>query len=277
MKYWIHHVNLTLLLHQPALSTPSPLTAATAATVVPTDSYFPMTTASLPQQKQATLNEPEIKISHSVSSRVDSVPCSNEINVYLPQLSPEISFHEDMLEDVSASEQEEEEDSEDEEPLDKEVASILVRPEIQKRVSFSEQLLTYIPEQQPSDDDTASNKSSEAPSSKNPMLDFSRALSFELSDVKTKLIAERKVNTTPSRDKYVPAAVTRKIFEPEVAPKRPSVANVHAPQKLSNKLLDMFQQKLSTKPSPIQQQQQQQQQQLAKTQQPESRGLVHVS
>ncbi|CAO3640422.1 unnamed protein product [Mucor fragilis] len=231
-----------------------------------------MATASSPQLKQATVNEPETKISHSISSEIDSVPCSNEINVYLPQLSPEISFHEDMLEDVSASEQEKEEDSEDDEPLDNEVASVLVRPDIQKRVSFSEQLLTYIPEQQASDDDASSNKSSEAPPSKNPMLDFSRALSFELSDVKTKLIAERKVNTTPSRDKYVPAAVARKILEPEVAPKRPSVANVHAPQKLSNKLLDMFQQKLSTKPSPIQQQQQ-----LPKTQQPESRGLVHVS
>jgi len=202
------------------------------------------------------------------------VPCSSEINVYLPQLSPEISFHEteDMLEDMSADEQgEEEEDSDDDEPLDKEVASILVRPEIEKRVSFSDQLLTYIPEQQASDDDTASNKSSEKPF-KNPVLDFSRALSFELSDVKSKLIAERKVNTTPSRDKYVPAAVTKKIFEPEITSKRPSVANVHAPQKLSNKLLDMFQQKLS-KPSRIEQQQQQ----LPKTQPSESRGLVHVS
>lgn len=177
-----------------------------------------------------------------------------------------------MLENMSADEQgeEEEEDSDDDEPLDKEVASILVRPEIKKRVSFSDQLLTYIPEQQASDDDTASDKSSEKPC-KNPVLDFSRALSFELSDVKSKLIAERKVNTTPSRDKYVPAAVTKKRFEPEITSKRPSVANVHAPQKLSNKLLDMFQQKLS-KPSPIEQQQQ-----LPKTQPPESRGLVHVS
>ncbi|CAO0803434.1 unnamed protein product [Mucor circinelloides] len=253
----------------PALSTPSPFTAA-----APTDSYFPATITSSPQDKQAASNEPEIKISPSVSSQVDSVPCSSEINVYLPQLSPEISFHEteDMLEDMSADEQgEEEEDSDDDEPLDKEVASILVRPEIKKRVSFSDQLLTYIPEQQASDDDTASNKSSENPF-KNPVLDFSRALSFELSDVKSKLIAERKVNTTPSRDKYVPAAVTKKIFEPEITSKRPSVANVHAPQKLSNKLLDMFQQKLS-KPSPIEQQQQQ----LPKTQPSESRGLVHLT
>ncbi|KAL9536939.1 hypothetical protein MBANPS3_012231 [Mucor bainieri] len=261
----------------PALSTPSPFNAAIAIATAPTDSYFPIVaTASSPEQKQATLNEPQIKISPSLSSPIESVPCSNEINVYLPQLSPEISFHEDLLEDVSAGEQDEEEDSDDDEPLDKEVASILVRPEIKKRVSFSDQLLTYIPEQQQqqaSDDDTASIKSSEAPSPKNPMLDFSRALSFELSDVKTKLIAERRVNTTPSRDKYVPAAVTRKLFEPEVAPKRPSVANVHAPQKLSNKLLDMFQQKLSAKPSPVEQQQQQ----LPKSQQPESRGLVHLT
>lgn len=228
-----------------------------------------MTTVSSPEQKQATLNEPEIKVSPSLSCQMDSVVCSNEINVYLPQLSPEISFHEDLLEDVSAGEQEE--DSDDEEPLDKEVASILERPEIKKRVSFSDQLLTYIPEQQASDDDAASSKSSETSTAKNPMLDFSRTLSFELSDVSTKLVAERKVNTTPSRDKYVPAAVTRKLFEPQVAPKRPSVANVHAPQKLSNKLLDMFQQKLSSKPAPVEHPQ------LPKTQPPASRGLVHVS
>ncbi|KAK4512734.1 uncharacterized protein ATC70_003440 [Mucor velutinosus] len=242
----------TTTVSSPALSTPSPFAVA----VVPTDSYFPMTTAFLPQQKQATLSEPETKISSSVSSQKESAPCSNEINVYLPQLSPEISFHESILEDVSAGEQEEE-NSEDDEPLDVEVASILERPEIKKRVSFSDQLLTYIPEQQASDDDIVSNKSTETPSSKNP--------------IKTKQTVERKVNTAPYRDKYVPAAETRKIFEPEVAPKRPLVANVLAPQKLSNKLLDMFQQKLSTKASFIEQQQ------LPKTQQPESRGLVHLT
>lgn len=198
------------------------------------------------------------------------MPTTNEINVYLPQLSPEISFHEnaDMLEDVSAEEEEEEEEDDDDEPLNKEVASILVRPEIKKRVSFSEQLLTYIPEQQSSSDDATASNTSEP--IKSPILDFSRALNYELSDAKTKLIAERKVNATPSRDRFVPAVV--KKTEPEViVPKRPSIANVNAPQKLSNKLLDMFQQKLSKPPIG-----KQEQIQLPKSQQ-QPRELVHVS
>ena len=251
------------------MSTPTPSTFTGVASA---DSYFPIAAVSpqVIETRDLKLIEPETKIS---PSQTKIVPLSNEINVYLPQLSPEISFHEnaDILEDVSGNEEEEEEeeeDDDDDEPSDKEVASILVRPEIKKRVSFSEQLLTYIPEQQSLSDDDITNNTSEP--IKSPMLDFSRSLNYELSDVKTKLIAERKVNTTPSRDRFVPAIV--KKTEPEViVPKRPSVANVNSPQKLSNKLLDMFQQKLSK--SPIEQQVQVQ---PSKSQQ-QSRELVHVS
>jgi hypothetical protein len=90
------------------------------------------------------------------------------------------------------------------------------RPCIKKRVSFSEQLSTVIP-----DDD------------EEPLSKFTRTLSNELIEASTTLAAEKKVNILP-REKYVPVPVK---------PVRPSLNSTSAPQKLSNKLLDMFQKK----------------------------------
>lgn len=132
----------------------------------------------------------------NIISRTSSPSSDSTINVYLPRLSPDISFN-DQDHQLSVPET-------DQEDIDDQG-----RPVIKKRVSFSEQLLTIIPDA-------------------TPPKPFFETLSRELSESKQQLIKERKVNTTPSREPFVPAN----------------------PQKLSNKILDMFQQK--PKPQPAQ-------------------------
>ncbi|CEP18936.1 hypothetical protein [Parasitella parasitica] len=239
----------TTTVSSPALSTPS-------TTTVSAVSYFP-TVATKPEE-----------IKNSSIKRGQAISPSSEINIYLPQLSPEISFHHknpDMLDDISAGEEEESEANDNgNEPLDKKVASVLPRPVIKKQVSFSKQLLTYIPEQQSGSEDDASSYASESP--KSPVSDLSKTLTHELTDAESRLIANRKVNDAMLRDKFVPAVTSR------VDP-RASLANAHTPKKLSNKLLGMFQQTLSN-PS-IKQQQAQTSKPSPHPQQPGK--LVHLT
>lgn len=146
----------------------------------------------------------------------------DSIQMYLPQLSPELSFCNNSMLDVPSSDDEEEEDCIQE----------YERPCIKKRVSFSEQLSTVIP------DDESEITEDEQPSSINSsMTRFTRTLSQELTQTSTILAAEKKVNALP-REKYIPVPIVKK---PVV--QRPSLNQLHAPQKLSNKLLDMFQKK----------------------------------
>ena len=135
------------------------------------------------------------------------------IHVYLPQLSPEISFCNNSNLDV---------------PSDDECE----RPGIKKRVSFSDQLSTVIPDEE--DDEE-------------PLSKFTRTVSHELSEAKEILVAEKRVNMSP-REKYVPVKSSRPPSPPKHMPSKPSLNSRPSlsnspPQKLSNKLLDMFQKK----------------------------------
>jgi hypothetical protein len=180
----------------------------------------------------------------------------SSIQLYLPQLSPEISFCEassnSTLDFPSDSEDNYDSDTENQEQGQQ-------RPGIKKRVSFSEQLSTFIPPC--SNDDSSSSTSTasvieeqqERPCS--PMTKFVRKLSHELMDASSMLVAEKRVNSTP-RHKFVPAPVVseKKEVAALVAPKAKLVGfgsnnmGTGSPQKLSNKLLDMFQKKQIIQP-----------------------------
>lgn len=173
--------------------------------------------------------------------------------MYLPQLSPEISFCDpngnNTLDIPSDSEAEE---------------GVQQHPGMKKRVSFSDQLSTVIPGS--SDDDAFSIVSSSATitspieedRSTSPMARFVRKLSHELMDASTLLVAEKTVNPTAARDKFVPAPVSgpivavKKESSPTNTKKLVGFGNTNnaapQPQKLSNKLLDMFQNKKLMQP-----------------------------
>lgn len=127
------------------------------------------------------------------------------IQVYLPQLSPEISFCGNTL-DVPS----------DDECLPQE------RPCIKKRVSFSEQLSTYIPE----DDVSVSTEEEERGNS--PINTFVRTLSIELTDISTHYGKD-------PRERFLPIIQKKEV----------------SPQKLSNKLLDLFQKKPKVIEQPV--------------------------
>lgn len=134
-----------------------------------------------------------------IDRRFNATPTEEQdepIQVYLPQLSPEISFCGNSL-DVPS----------DDESLPQE------RPCIKKRVSFSEQLSTFIPE----DDASVTTEEESVP---NPISTFVRTLSNELSDISMQYGED-------SREKFLPIIPKKEV----------------SPQKLSNKLLDMFQKK----------------------------------
>lgn len=97
------------------------------------------------------------------------------------------------------------------------------RPCIKKRVSFSEQLSTYIPE------DDASVSTEEEERLYSPITKFVRTLSNELTDVSTQYGGRNGIDVHP-REKFLPLVVD--VKKKEVGP-----------QRLSNKLLDMFQKK----------------------------------
>lgn len=192
----------------------------------------------------------------NMTSRSSSPSSDSTINVYLPRLSPDISFS-DQDHQLAVPEKEQTEEETEEHG----------RPVIKKRVSFSDQLLTYIPEHSPSDDDdattVASSNSEQTTNGKKSVFKFFDTLNQELSETKKKLVEERKVNTTPSREPFIPAVI-KKVNSGSVS------SCSSPPQKLSNKLLDMFQQKLTQSPKLQPPKQQEQQQQVPQP-------LVHVS
>jgi hypothetical protein len=137
----------------------------------------------------------------------------NKPNVYSPQLSPEIGFCNVEKDDNDAS-------------LLK--YKKLNRKTLKKKVSFHDEP-SYIPE-------TTMPKKND----KNDLQSFVTSVHTELNNVNAALIAAKKVNVNP-REKFVPANQTR------VQPSRGSPPSPPSPppQRLSTKLLDMFQQKQS--------------------------------
>jgi hypothetical protein len=196
------------------------------------------------------------------------------INIYLPQLSPEISFCDngstlDIPDDKEESKEE----------------GICIdsseRPCIRKRVSFSDQLLTYIPDEDVSSVSNSTDSSSISSCPLDQQLSKqadnqtqSNTVNNQPPEEKTILATEKKVNTMPIQHKFVPAAaIAVPVQRQEDASLRKPGAASNSPQRLSNKLLDIFQQKLThhdiktPTPSP-------QQMQSLKT---PNRELVHVT
>ncbi|KAI7888203.1 uncharacterized protein EV154DRAFT_518259 [Mucor mucedo] len=169
----------------PTSSVSTPLSPPAVENIVPVSSSSTMLPSS------------DSYFSAVIDRRFNATPTEDQdepIQVYLPQLSPEISFCGSSL-DVPS----------DDEYLPQE------RPCIKKRVSFSEQLSTFIPE------DDASVITEE---DSNPMSNFVRTLSSELADISMQYGGD-------PREKFLPAIQKKEV----------------SPQKLSNKLLDMFQKK----------------------------------
>jgi carboxylesterase type B len=139
-------------------------------------------------RRTSSQSPPQHQLERPPVSQTNSLNSDSAINVYHPRLSPDISFNDQLS-------------------VHEDMDS---RPVMKKRVSFSEELV-YIP------DETPTEKKS-----------FFDTLNQELSETKKKLVEERRVNTTPSREPFIPAAVKK---------------TAETPQKISNKLLDMFQKK----------------------------------
>lgn len=167
------------------------------------------------------------------SNNLSPTGSEDSIQMYLPQLSPELSFCNNSMLDVPSSDDEEEEEECMQQGSE--------RPCIKKRVSFSEQLSTVIP------DDESEATEDDQSSINNSMTKFTRTLSQELIQTSTILAAEKKVNVLP-REKYIPVVP---IVKKPVVVSRPTTSTTitqnqqqhPSPQKLSNKLLDMFQKK----------------------------------
>lgn len=203
-------------------STPSLSTPLTP----PANKIVPVTSNSsmLPRQQSESYFSTVID---RRSNNLSPTGSEDSIQMYLPQLSPELSFCNNSMLDVPSSDDEEEEEDGMQQGYE--------RPCIKKRVSFSEQLSTVIP------DDESEVTEDDQSSINNSMTRFTRTLSQELMQTSTALAAEKKVNVLP-RDKYLPVPIVKK---PVVVPRPTTIQNQQqpAPQKLSNKLLDMFQKK----------------------------------
>ncbi|KAI7901450.1 uncharacterized protein BX663DRAFT_514452 [Cokeromyces recurvatus] len=213
-------------------------------------------------------------IINTVDKDQDTAKNDASINMYLPQLSPEISFCNDdtIMSDLS--------ESEDHDTIQqKQVTSSFrennkKRSHLKKQVSFSDQMLTYIPEQQYDNHSLSSCSSSSSSASSvdtpaastsestilpvpimhdtevssNRLLNFSHTIRNELSNTKEALIAEGKVNVTSSRNKFVPVAIrsasNKLLSKTDGNTKQNSIVNT-TPQRLSNRLLNIFQSKAS--------------------------------
>lgn len=265
------------------MSTPSPISTV--------NSYFtlaPSFSEVLPTHHREFAHcEKEIASKHQeVTPKIDgdtkavmhkmAEPLSSEsiINVYLPQLSPEISFYDDG----STLDILDKEGTKKEKEIDVDTPE---RPCIKKRVSFSDQLLTYIPDEDNSSISNSTDSSSisscfldrqsskQADDDEIPLSTFTRTVRNELSEI---LVTEKKANSASTRNKFVPAVVmpVKKQEENISSLRRPGSIASNSPQRLSNKLLDIFQQKLShnneTKTPPPQRAQSP----------PTTRGLTHV-
>ncbi|KAI9366546.1 hypothetical protein BD770DRAFT_6871 [Pilaira anomala] len=146
--------------------------------------------------------------SEVIDRRFSPTPTETEeepILVYLPQLSPDMSFCTNAL-DIPSDD-----------------ITFQKRPCIKKQVSFSEQLSTVIDDLD--DDDDEEEEGEEAATS--PISSFVRTLSNELSNHSAAL----------------PIASNREKFIPVLIKNEKKKEGVVVPQKLSNKLLDIFQKK----------------------------------
>lgn len=186
----------------------------------------------------------DIKTKTAAQSKVDPSSTESIINVYLPQLSPELSF----CDNGSTLDIPDKEEGSNEENVDVDTYG---RPCIKKRVSFSDQLLTYIPDKDNSSISNSTDSSSISSYSCDRQLlkeanDQIQSTIFirpvdNPSDIKANPMAQKKETS----DKCVPAVINpiKKQDESISSLRRPgSVSNI--PQRLSNTLLDIFQQKL---------------------------------
>ncbi|GAA5804003.1 hypothetical protein HPULCUR_009488 [Helicostylum pulchrum] len=177
----------------PASSVSTPLNAAVVETIVPVTSC-------------SSVIPTESYFSEVIDRRFSPTPAETEeepIIVYLPQLSPDISFCTNALDIPPQTDQK--------------------RPCIKKQVSFSDQLSTFIPDNQSNEEEEEEEEN---------VSTFVRTLSNELSDVIS------AVQTQQHREKFIPALLQKKKEVPVVFQKKEV-----QPQKLSNKLLDIFQKK----------------------------------
>ncbi|KAI9263892.1 hypothetical protein EDC94DRAFT_606435 [Helicostylum pulchrum] len=177
----------------PASSVSTPLNAAVVETIIPVTSC-------------SSVIPTESYFSEVIDRRFSPTPAETEeepIIVYLPQLSPDISFCTNALDIPPQTDQK--------------------RPCIKKQVSFSDQLSTFIPDNQSNEEEEEEEEN---------VSTFVRTLSNELSDVIS------AVQTQQHREKFIPALLQKKKEVPVVFQKKEV-----QPQKLSNKLLDIFQKK----------------------------------
>ncbi|KAI8888919.1 hypothetical protein K501DRAFT_10983 [Backusella circina FSU 941] len=184
-------------------------------------------------------NVPNITLKPCKQKSVEQVPTisdtdndRNKPNVYSPQLSPEIEFCNLEKEDNDSNSFK---------------YKKLNRKTLKKKVSFHDEP-SYIP-----------GKKEE----ENEIQSFVTSVSTELRNVNAALIAAKKVNVNP-REKFVPVSQTRVYPSKNPSPSPPPP---QAPQRLSTKLLDMFQQKTSMVSPPPQN----------TVSKPPAQPLVHVS
>ncbi|KAI8090296.1 uncharacterized protein B0P05DRAFT_594618, partial [Gilbertella persicaria] len=230
---------------QKQMRTPSPTNVSEAPTFI-SDSYFTLSPSHISEMLPPRLcTSPDSMSSTSSKDETQTIDGNEStISVYLPQLSPEISVHGNHVQEESLEE---------------------LRPGFKKQVSFSEHLLTYIPEEfDDSNSIVSSSCSSEIttpvsmtsqPAIKPETVSkFGQTISDELGGIKKNLV--EKV----SREKFVPPQFNKKE---SFVNKRSNMA----PQKLSTKLLDMFQQKVSISTSP----------KLSRSSTEPTRELVHLT
>ncbi|OBZ88508.1 hypothetical protein A0J61_03440 [Choanephora cucurbitarum] len=209
------------------------------------DSYFTMNPLSLSNglppryytsspESVSSLEKEEFSKSSGLIQRGDS---ESSISIYSPQLSPELSVDHDRS--ISASEERNKRNDDISEGL---------RPGIKKQVSFSEQLLTYIPEELDDSHSVVSSTCSseiltpvfahaQLPIKTEFVSNIDHRLSNEFSPVKKIMVTEKRTTDVQNR-----IANSQSARSESPVTKRPSIV----PRKLSSKLLDMFQQKTSS-------------------------------
>ncbi|KAI8376587.1 hypothetical protein EDC96DRAFT_279234 [Choanephora cucurbitarum] len=182
----------------------------------------------------SSLEKEEFSKSSGLIQRKDS---ESSISIYSPQLSPELSVDHDRS-IVSASEERNKRNDDISEGL---------RPGIKKQVSFSEQLLTYIPEELDDSHSVVSSTCSseiltpvfapaQLPIKTEFVSNIDHRFSNEFNSVKKIMVTEKRTTDVQNR-----IANSQSARSESPVTKRPSIV----PQKLSSKLLDMFQQKTS--------------------------------
>ncbi|KAI8339307.1 hypothetical protein BD560DRAFT_25201 [Blakeslea trispora] len=205
------------------------------------DSYFTMSPLSLSNglpsryytsSPESILSIEKLENFRKISEPIQIADSESSINIYYPQLSPELSVNQDKF--IFGTDKENANTSEE------------LRPGIKKQVSFSEQLLTYIPEEL---DDSCSTVSSTCSSEimtpvsspaqlpiRTNFLSKSDKFGNEFSHAKKIVVTDRRTEDVQNKIAY-----SQSIKPQSSVVKRPSIV----PQKLSSKLLDMFQQKAS--------------------------------